>query len=678
MLIDLLQQRFSSGYRSSTAKTDAGDFMADGSENMLVTGSGKLQGFKGLTVKGGVTGSKVLMNAGDGYGGLGEHGETAIGSVFKVLGALFYIGAGKLYYNGTYQSDSASTTLSLKRFTSGSLGTEYQAGMAQPSAPTITAVTPPSGFSGKNNGVVSAQIARVRSQTGGTSNASLTSNVVTATNQSIAITFPAADLNGQDYWEIDVTKNGEGGLGNHFFLTEIAESVIAATVTASRISTSTTSIGVPNGTLTADNIGWQYTSSGDTTTYVTAVGAANSYSAGNQAITLNAASVLTNTQSGTFTRAVAGVTRTYVFEWKDADLVGSTLAPIRNFPPPAGVFGGVLEDVVFVDGCYGDTVNVTTRTDAQTNIAYSATNVGNAIAISDPNKPEAFPPDNLIFTGDGPTAILPGSKGVTWRFSQNSTGVIQYQGGSPALSYERVWTGIGIRNQHNACLGSGGRLYAYTGARGAVRLGLGGEPDTTFAADVADDMASWTPANVVLGYDVNNQFVFFMHSRTILAFYEPLGIWSAPLTIPTATVGASGVIRAAVTINGACYLSYDTGSAVSLYDFNVGNGTTGKVTTPWTYSPEVSSIISRVHLSGRYDTASNDVTLKIFTNGDYTTPKSTLTLDVPSTGFQPLKTVRPNIRNAKMWRAEISYTNAGGDSGPESIRVEGETQNITF
>lgn len=794
MLRTLANFIFSGGYDSSGGKfTNDPNTMAAGSANLLITGSGKNTVFKGLGTVGSATGSQVLTNAGDSYAGLGNGSEasSAFGSVFKVLGSLFYIGAGRLFYAGTDTTDSASSALSLKLFTSGSLGVDYQAGLAQPSAPTIAAVTAPTGLTGKNNGVVSVKIARVRSATGARSVASLSSNVVTATNQSISITFPAVDANGQDYWEIDVTKNGEGAVGNHFFLQELPESVITATVVSTVILDGDTTIRVPNGTLTSSNIGWAYrvaqteaitavvpanittggnarcvvtaagmsgspvtvtfavllgdtaaqvaqkartalaanasvsaffnvggegaeiiltaktiaandatmnftledvTSVGitddttstdviaanDTQTYITAVGASDSGGAGYQQITLASASGVTGNAVATFTRAVDGTLRTFVVEWKDADIIGSDLAPIRDYPPPAGLFGGVSEDVVFVDGALGDTVN-TTRYAIDNSISraqVSATYRGTAIAVSDPARPESFPYDNYIFTSDGPTAILQGGAGIHWRFGKNSLGVIRYIGGSPALSYERVWTGIGIANQRNACLGAGGRLYAYTGARGAVRLGMGGEPDTTFAAPVSDDMAGWTAANVVLAYDPANQYVLFMHGRTVLCFYEPLGIWCPPVTIFPDE--ATREIRSAVPVDGQIYITVkEAPSTLNLHTFNVDDGTdyTGIAFTQWQLSQGATDSIHRLHTSVRVDNTSYAVSVSTYRNGA-NTATTTQSVTPSVTGFQHLKTLKPNVRQCKSWRAAISVRSQGGDAGVESLRVEGESSEI--
>jgi hypothetical protein len=677
MLRTLGQFSFSKGFDGSSRFNSDPETMASGSENFVITGRGENTVFKGLVSLGSAA-ARVMMNAGDSWCGLGSGVDSVgIGSVFRVLGAFFFIGAGTFYKDGVSTGSSASTTLSLKKVTGGVLGTTYQAGLAQPSAAVISAVAPPTGFTGKNNGVVSIKIARARSATGASSNASPTSNIVTATNQSIAVTIPLPDANGQDYWPIFGTRNAEGGTGlaNHYFLQEIPESVVAAFITVSRVATNTTSIGVANGTLTSENLGWQYTSAGDVTTFVTAIGANDSYAAGQQTITLDVANGTTNTQNATFTRAISGATRTIVIEWRDADLLAE-LAPIRDYPPPAGIFGGVTGDVAFVDGALGDTVDVTryARDNSLSSANTTVSTAGNAIAVSDPAKPESFPPDNYVFTGDAPTAILPGGSGVHWRFAQNSLGVIRYVGAG--ISYDRMWTGIGIQKQHNAVLGSGGRVYSYTGARGPVRLGTSGEPDTFFAVPVANDMAGWTAANVVLGHDSNYQFVLYMHGRTIFAFYEPLEIWCPPIiTFPSATGTA---IKSAVTFNGAVYIGALAATTLTPYNFNQDDGTnyTGIAKTQWQMSGEVSDVLSRLSIALRADNTTLPVSISLYTNGS-SAASVTQSVTPTVTGKTHLPVLRPNVRSAKSWQVGVSIQSQGGNAGLDFLRVEGESSNIT-
>jgi hypothetical protein len=834
--------------------------MGEGSENVIVLGGGKTRFFRGLTkLQNGMVdlfGGRFTYNVSDAYAGLGNAAQTAIGSVFRVLGAIFYIGSGNLYYNGVDTGEVATSTLSLNKIAGGALeATEYQAGLPQPSAPTIAAVTPPAPLTGKVDGNVSVKIARVRSATGARSIASPVSNVVTCKAQSVAITFPVASTNGQDYWEIDVCLQGQGGIGNHYFLKEIPESLFTGSTSSAIITVtndvktqSTADIGVPNDTLTSDNLGWRAVSNqlesntvgagpatgggtatatvtaagltgspravnatitnGDTAsvvasalktaleadapiaamfdvivagaeivlrrkidttldttlnlalsytaaigftddttstdatinTYVTAIGADDSYgTSGYQEITLAAAVGTSTTQTVRFTRAVDGNPRTYVVEWKDADLLGNRFASIRDFPPPAGMFAGVNNDVVFVDGCYGDTVDVIDRTATVT-----PSIVGNAIAVSDPMAPEAFPPDNYLFTGDAPSAIIDGGQGLHWRFGKNSLGVIRYVGGSPALSYERMWSGIGILNQNQATLGGGGRLYAYTGARGAVRIGVDGEPDVFFAAPVADDMAAWTDREkVVLGYDADYGYVMFAYEHTILCFYEALEIWCAPLKLDS-TLFANQEIKSIVTYEGASWLSiggaqrtitgasnatpivittsgnhgYLTGDKVDISDVGGNTAANGNWTvtklTDTTFSLDT-SVGNGAYTSGgkaaapiklySFDTSTGSVgkvvTQWIASQQEYdvvsrvklalrASAAPTVTVNTyvngqdtskftqtftAESGFTLPRTLRPNVRNAKAWRIETSWA-GGADDGIELITVEGESSGI--
>lgn len=794
MLRRLATFLFSNGYVSSGLKLlNNSDALGAGSKNLIFTGTGANRVFKGLAQRNGVTGSKTLMNVGDGYGGLGSATNgSALGSIFRVLGAIFYIGAGRLYYNGADTSTEATSTLKLKRIVAGALGTEYDAGLGQPSAPTIAAIEPTTGLKGKNDGTVSVKLARVRSATGARSIASETSNTVACKNQSVLITFPSASPNGQDYWEVDVSLNGFGGVGNHYFLTEIKESdLVATSITPTATVVNSTTVKVANTvtfpettsppqsplppTLSSSNVGykvqgtyqWKYitvTGTADTTvadgaksvvtigganttvtftvangdnataiatkletalnangavtgtytvyrdgatvylkknsgtdstanftvqndtcsgitdvttastgtisTWIAGVGDADSGGAGYRTLTLDGTIGIKagQTETITITNATSGVPRSIALEWSDGDLAGADLAPINDYPPPAGMFGGVIGDVVFVDGAFGDNADVVAGT-ATTNSTY----VGNAIAISEPARPESFSPDNYIFTNDAPVALLPGSQGLYWRFGKNSLGVIRYIGNQPALSYERLWTGIGIQSQNNCTLGGGGRLYAYTGKQGAIRMGSGGDPDTAFAARVADDMASWTPANVVLGYDANYQFVFYAHGQTILAYFEPMDIWCAPLDV--SDVLGNKTIKGMVTYNTEVYIAAGDGSEIKLYSFNTGSGTTAKATTNWQVSPLEADVLSRVKVGLLSDTAST-ASMDYYTNG-MSTSVLTQTFDVRS-GLQIPTTLRPNVRNARMWKLEATLASTQGSAGLETIIVEGDSSGITI
>lgn len=205
--------------------------ISDGSRNILITGSGKPQAFRGMELQGGKAGSRYLTQAGESYAGLGSFGDTSgKGSVVRVMAGLFFAGTGTLYYDGASLGASASSILQLKLLASGAFGTTYQAGLSQPSAPSIaTRTTLGVGRSGKNKaGTYSLKIYKIRSATGARSNASPASNITAVvesggTGQSIRVTVPAIGSNGEDRWGVAVTPRNFGSTGPYFLLQEIAE-----------------------------------------------------------------------------------------------------------------------------------------------------------------------------------------------------------------------------------------------------------------------------------------------------------------------------------------------------------------------------------------------------------------------------------------------------------------------
>jgi hypothetical protein len=187
--------------------------MAEGSRNVLVSGSGKPRGILGHGTLAGKVGGRFMTNAGDSYASLGAYGDASgKGSVVRVMAGLFFCGTGALYYDGASLSATASSVLQLKLLASAAFGTTYQAGLSQPSAPTIATRTSLGvGMSGKlKAGTYTVKVYKIRTATGCRSNASVASNVVIAAEsnnigQSLRVTLPAADTNGGDRWGICVT-----------------------------------------------------------------------------------------------------------------------------------------------------------------------------------------------------------------------------------------------------------------------------------------------------------------------------------------------------------------------------------------------------------------------------------------------------------------------------------------
>lgn len=361
---------------------------------------------------------------------------------------------------------------------------------------------------------------------------------------------------------------------------------------------------------------------------------------------------------------VDAVANSLELQWSTAGLVGNMLAPVDDYAPPAAVFAAALEDTLAVIGCYGDVASGVT-----------ATTPGTVIAVSLPVFIESFPPDNLLFLPEAPTGVLPrASDGFAFVGCKNSMHALTYTGGSPALSLQTVWATTGVAAQHNMFLAEGGRLYAFSyGKRGLVRIGAKGEPETEWAADVADEVATWTAAEVHGGWDNDYQLAVFCHGKTVLAYNTQLERWCAPISL-AGSLTADEAVCGAVTVGGTLYIAtrdtVTTASALKLWTLHGGSGSTYEVFTPWEVSPAYADELFRLDAMFRADTATPDVTLKVFTNGDRTTPKVTKTIDVSATGLQH-KTQRINVRGAKSYCLSFAHQSAGGDAGLEGIRVSG-------
>jgi hypothetical protein len=662
----LMKWTGSGGYISSAPKEEGGNYMAAGSENAMLTGTGKVQAHKGVTQRASVKGGFAMHTIDETYASVGQASDTTgFGNVMKVFAALFYIGKGLVRLAGLSLAVNASATLSLliKRngFVHRFSGMRTVAGRACGTIGTYPrAVTPPAGMTGKVTGTVSAVTWRIRSTTGAVSNQSPVSNIVEANGESLAITFPLTDANGQDAWGIGVTKQIEGRTGSHFQLLEIMEEDLIETESRTDVVTNSASLNVSSATggFTSDIIGWTADFSGGTpacvhSSYVTDVVSAN-------ILTLESMPPTTSTGvTMLLTNAVEGTERTYVFEYRDGDLVGREFAPKRNYPPPSGLFAITLEDVLIVDGAYADAEAGT-----------SSTNRGTGIAPSEPGQPEAFSPDTVIFTRDTPTALIE-KEGAAFRFTRNKTYAITYLGGSKPISVEPVWDNIGILYQHQAVIGEGGRLYVWSSTQGLLRMGADGMPESEWADAVLDDLIACTdPLKRVLGWHDTGKVVAVCYDKTVRPFFSSLGRWGAP-----ATFSEMANIRSAITENNQLLL-VDTND--DIWEYNVGTGTVLKVRTPWMPAVGGMDTIALVTASMRADNDDEPVTVEVFADGDETTAASTIEVEVARTGYQTLPSVWPNVTNCESHQIQLTTTSttAAGDHGIESIEVFGEGNDI--
>ncbi len=206
---------FTEGYRSALIRGTGGDFMAQGSENAMITGAGRVRASNHPLLINGKVGSRLFFHDNQSYAGLGTGTVNGAGSIFNVKTLLHFIGSGQVNFNGAALAGVvASSTLSFLQRSGATYGTTVlQAGHAQPTAPTIYAKDNPSAGKTQMTGAVVVYIWRVCSITGQVSLASLASNILTLSGQDVIVQFPAADNNGQDIWGIGVVKIGFEELG---------------------------------------------------------------------------------------------------------------------------------------------------------------------------------------------------------------------------------------------------------------------------------------------------------------------------------------------------------------------------------------------------------------------------------------------------------------------------------
>lgn len=491
-----------------------------------------------------------MMQADDGYASLGTGFTIGLGSVFRVLTALFFIGAGAVRYNGTATGAVATSTLSFRLLENGAYnGTTLQAGMGQPSAPSIFVRTAGPGFSGTQllPGTRAVLLHRIRSTTGAVSIASLPSNVViTATGQTMVITAPLPDSNGQDRWGADVPKAGFGEFGPFYILMEIPESDFETfTLTDGAMTATDTELTSATAGFTANDVGRAVvvngagTAGADLETTIATFNSATS-------VELTDAAVTTVGPAATFRYGaiVDGISRSIELEWTDGELAGKPLAPIDDFPPPPAVFGGTLNDTGFLDGAYGDV-----------GAGEAPATQGATIVLSLPLKFESWPPDSFIATPQPPTAVASRSAdGYAYRAGASTLGAMVYTGGDPPINYQLRWPNTGCLAPHNMVIAGDGRLYIYTAQAGLARIGEGDEPDVEWAVPFADDVVGWDPKKVVMGEDGGDdrKIICACHEKMVLPFNRAIDRACTPCDLTGKIIG--NIIASVNAPNGELYL----------------------------------------------------------------------------------------------------------------------------
>lgn len=537
--------------------------------NFLYNQIGQLETFRGCTASLTNIGGPLVLLTGTTFT------TMATGNAIIYTGkSLWFIGTGTVKtqnpsnLSAMVTIGSASSILQLAVLSGSTYQTAVQAGLSAPEAPTIAGRTTLGvGFIGKNTGVYSIELTKVRSTTGAESNASLPSNVITVTSQSIRVEFPAAPTDGTDTWYIYVTAAGFGPTGPYLFLQSVLESELTVTGTGTiNIGTSTTTwTRVAGHTLTAADVGKQIVIVGAGVAGATLTTIVSTVNTGAQTLTFaTPASTSVVAAVTTLNAYLDGVPRAIEIEWSDNELILSQKPPLDNDPPPSGSHVFALGNVMCVAGCYN----------------------GIGLACSKPGQPEAFPVDNVSFLPE-PVVNVVGrpQDGFVYLICANSIHAAVYTGAidGPPVIVRTLWDRVGCAGFASAAV-YGNQLYVITNGKKFARTGPDGNVDYTFSQRVASQLASWTPGTAVTGYDDNRRGFAFVQDQQIYFYHIDLDRWGVvDLSQVTGSGNPTGNIKCAVTQDGRLYLLALESAQYNLYKFDeAGSGvSTWKVTPGW-------------------------------------------------------------------------------------------------
>jgi hypothetical protein len=288
------------------------------------------------------------------------------------------------------------------------------------------------------------------------------------------------------------------------------------------------------------------------------------------------------------------VTRAVEVSWTNGALLDQPLAPTKAYPPVAGQFAGNINDVLFLDA-------------------------DGIIYVGEPGYIGSFAPSNALFTSEAAVHYLRIGKRAYARLGHHSVGVLTYVGGSPALEYDEILTGIGIALPQNVALGFGGRLLMWLGAPTALDDSL--EPDFEYASKVLPDFAGWDAGQsaakpIVPGFDPAGLYEVWCYGKTVMAKHAPSGRWCSPQDLTGRVIGD---VVACVVYERKLYLACMSGSTISLYQYDAGTGTTVMTIVIDDTAPSPGATISEHLAKVQTDDGAHNVKLVLRKNYDQDT-----------------------------------------------------------
>jgi hypothetical protein len=361
---------------------------------------------------------------------------------------------------------------------------------------------------------------------------------------------------------------------------------------------------------------------------------------------------------------VDGVANSLELDWASSELQGQDLAPLDDDPPPEAVFAAALEDVIAVIGAFGDLDD-----------GVSLDSPGTVIAVSLRIYIESFPADQFLFLPGAPRGVVQRpSQGFDYIGGADYMCALSYTGADPPLALQTIWDSTGIASQGNMFAGEGGRLHVFSHG-GPIRIGRLGEPETAWADSVVDDMRVWIARDVAGGWDDINKLAVFFHHKEAHAYSYPLNKWCSRLDFST-VFSANEIVSSCVTVEGVLYFSTrDTvtpSNPMKLYTLHGGNGTEYISHLADIQAKGYASELLQLEILLRGDNTGNPVTVKMYKNGDRTTPVRSRNFTLPKTGSQFLRTWRPNLKGARSFSVSVSQQSTGGDCGVDLITLSGE------
>jgi hypothetical protein len=259
--------------------------------------------------------------------------------------------------------------------------------------------------------------------------------------------------------------------------------------------------------------------------------------------------------------SVDGVARSIEFDFKDGDLVDE-LAYRDDYAPPAGTHAVRLANTMNVLGCYGDSSS-----------AVSSTSTGTCGAVSLPNFYESYKPRNLVYFPDSIVDVL-GRQTDDYAFVLHKTCVttLQYVGlqDGPACVVNMAWPDVGVAYGFNATQAFG-RLFAYVGKGGLVRMKDDGSVDYEWAAPIRGFIKDWTAQNTVVGFHPDTLSVVAMNGGKAVSWSFQTGKWSTECRF--ADAGVTGSALSCATAGGELVVTVNNGGSHTAYSWDAGAST---------------------------------------------------------------------------------------------------------